>query len=45
MDQEQLSCLSQNCDYNGRRPTKQKALKAMFNGTALGTMIYRYYVG
>ena len=31
--------------HHGRRPTKQKALKAMFNGTALGTKIYRYYVG
>ena len=30
--------------HHGRRPTKQKALKAMFNSAELGTMIYRYYV-
>ena len=31
--------------HHGRRPTKQKALQAMFNGTELGTIFFRYNVG
>ena len=31
--------------HHGRRPTKQKALQAMVNGTELGTIFFRYNVG